>query len=285
MEFTQLRYFVEVAKTEHMTRSADHLHVAQPALTRSIHRLEKELGVPLFEHVGRNIKLTPYGEHLKERALPLVAELDDIERDMQRFSEAHERTIQLNIGSGSNMILDVVIDYRHEHSGSEFHITQREGRDTGDVRTFTLMPDEDKHAFETDSALLLTEDILLAVPAQSELGDTIAPAELDGQNLVCLAGSRKFRQVCDLLCEKHGIETVVAFESDSPAVVQKMIGLGSGVGFWPARSWPAVDPALARLVRIDSDDFERTIVIELGASQLATREARRFFEFCRKHLS
>ena len=130
MEFTQLRYFVEVAKTEHMTRSADHLHVAQPALTRSIHRLEKELGVPLFEHVGRNIKLTSYGEHLKERALPLVAELDDIERDMQRFSEAHERTIQLNIGSGSNMILDVVIDYRHEHSGSEFHITQREGRDT-----------------------------------------------------------------------------------------------------------------------------------------------------------
>lgn len=285
MELTQLRYFVEVAKTEHMTRSADHLHVAQPALTRSIHRLEKELGVPLFEHVGRNIKLTPYGEHLKKRALPLVAELDDIERDMQRFSEAHERTIQLNIGSGSNMILDVVIDYRHKHGGSEFHITQHEGRDAGDVRTFTLMPDEDKHAFETDNALLLTEDILLAVPVQSELGDTIAPAELDGQNLVCLAGSRKFRQVCDLLCQKHGIETVVAFESDSPAVVQKMIGLGSGVGFWPARSWPDIDPALARLVRIDSDDFKRTIVIELDASQLATRESRRFFEFCRERLS
>lgn len=285
MELTQLRYFVEVAKTEHMTRSADHLHVAQPALTRSIHRLEKELGVPLFEHVGRNIKLTSYGEHLKQRALPLVAELDDIERDMQRFSEAHERTIQLNIGSGSNMILDVVIDYRHEHGGSEFHITQHEGRDAGDVRTFTLMPDEDKHAFETDNTLLLTEDILLAVPVQSGLGDTIAPAELDGQNLVCLAGSRKFRQVCDLLCQKHGIETVVAFESDSPAVVQKMIGLGSGVGFWPARSWPDIDPALARLVCIDSDDFKRTIVIELDASQLATRESRRFFEFCRERLS
>ena len=45
MEITQLKYFLEVAKTQHMTQSAQKLHIAQPALTQSIHRLEKELGV------------------------------------------------------------------------------------------------------------------------------------------------------------------------------------------------------------------------------------------------
>ena len=46
MELLQLEYFYAVAKTQHVTHTAEQLHIAQPALTQSIHRLEKELGVP-----------------------------------------------------------------------------------------------------------------------------------------------------------------------------------------------------------------------------------------------
>ncbi|WP_418831353.1 LysR family transcriptional regulator, partial [Paraeggerthella sp.] len=49
MELQQLRYFHEVARSEHITNSAKKLHVAQPALTQTIHRLEQELGVKLLE--------------------------------------------------------------------------------------------------------------------------------------------------------------------------------------------------------------------------------------------
>ena len=58
MELQQLRYFDEVARTQHVTNSAKKLNVAQPALTQSIRRLERELGVTLFERVGRNVRLT-----------------------------------------------------------------------------------------------------------------------------------------------------------------------------------------------------------------------------------
>ena len=57
MELQQLRYFDEVARTQHVTNSAKKLNVAQPALTQSIRRLERELGVTLFERVGRNVRL------------------------------------------------------------------------------------------------------------------------------------------------------------------------------------------------------------------------------------
>ena len=61
MELTQLRYFLKVAELQHITRAAEELYIAQPALTQTIHRLENELEVPLFSAKGRNIVLTKYG--------------------------------------------------------------------------------------------------------------------------------------------------------------------------------------------------------------------------------
>ena len=49
MELLQLRYFLTAAEYQHITKAAEHLQIAQPALSQAIHRLEAELGVPLFE--------------------------------------------------------------------------------------------------------------------------------------------------------------------------------------------------------------------------------------------
>ena len=67
MELTQLRYFLKVAELQHITKAAEELHVAQPALTMTIHRLERELEVPLFGSKGRNIVLTEYGKYFYEK--------------------------------------------------------------------------------------------------------------------------------------------------------------------------------------------------------------------------
>ena len=55
MELTQLRYFAEAARLQHITRAAEQLHIAQPALTQALHRLEAELEVPLFVQRGRGV--------------------------------------------------------------------------------------------------------------------------------------------------------------------------------------------------------------------------------------
>ena len=61
MNLDHLRYFEAVARLEHYGRAAEYLHVSQPNLNYAINQLETELGVPLFEHCGRNVRLTRYG--------------------------------------------------------------------------------------------------------------------------------------------------------------------------------------------------------------------------------
>ena len=74
MELTQLTYFLTVAQMQHMTRAAEALHIAQPALTKSVQRLESELGVPLIARKGRGIALTPYGQRLGGGRIAAAAE-------------------------------------------------------------------------------------------------------------------------------------------------------------------------------------------------------------------
>ena len=60
MDLLQLKYFQVVARLEHMTRASEELHISQPSLSKMISRLEKHLGVPLFDRHGKQIRLNRF---------------------------------------------------------------------------------------------------------------------------------------------------------------------------------------------------------------------------------
>lgn len=75
MELRQLRYFVAVAKTRNVSRAAEHLHIAQPQLSRQIQNLEAELGVKLMDRSSRPIQLTEAGRFFHEQAMQILGRL------------------------------------------------------------------------------------------------------------------------------------------------------------------------------------------------------------------
>src|SRR5947208_2509200 len=82
VEWQQLEYFREVAQHEHITQAASQLSVSQPAVSRSIARLEHELGVPLFERQGRSVKLNRYGRAFLAHVERALAEVSEGQREL-----------------------------------------------------------------------------------------------------------------------------------------------------------------------------------------------------------
>ena len=95
MELRHLRYFVAVAEEENVSRAALNLHVSQPGITRQIHDLEDEIGFPLFERIGKSVRLSPAGKFF------LVEARDVLQRTADAVEKARAATApqaEINVG-------------------------------------------------------------------------------------------------------------------------------------------------------------------------------------------
>ena len=85
MEIRILRYFMEIAREENMTRAAEHLHISQPSLSKEIKRLEEELGHSLFVRTNKSMHLTEEGMLLRKRAEDILAMVDKTAEEFSHF--------------------------------------------------------------------------------------------------------------------------------------------------------------------------------------------------------
>ncbi len=279
MELLQLRYFLAVAENEHITNTAKQLHIAQPALTQSIHRLEQELGVSLFERAGRGIRLSPAGAYVRDRVKPAMETLENVARDVQLFQQGEQDVVRVGVHAASGVAIDGIAAYSELNPHVSFEITQDERERHRDVIVTTITPRGSSTVENAVEKMPFSERIGIAVPAGSALGETASLAEFANERFIALAGSRRFREVCDTFCARRAFTPHIAFESDNPLVVKKMIGLGLGVGFWPDHSWGELDPKSCRLVHLQETEFMRDVIVAKTSRCTPDSEAQRFYEF------
>ena len=265
MELNKLRYFYIVAKYEHMTRAAEEMHIAQPALTKTIKALEDELGVPLFMKKGRNIVLTPFGEYLKIKLDGIFPQLDRI--------------------PASTAVTNAIISYKKSHPHIIFELIQNEADANCDISVMTgnFMG---KNTQVIRKQCEMEEKIYLAVPKHSPYA-TLASIELSAvqnEEFVSLAGSRPFRSICDTFCALAGFRLKPSFESDSPIAVQNIIGAGAGVGFWPEYSWGKISASDTVLLPISSPVCARKLTITLYENAAISEVAEDFYHHLIRYL-
>lgn len=286
MELLQLEYFYAVAMNQHVTRTAEQLHIAQPSLTQSIRRLERELGVPLFSHSGRNITLTEYGTYLKDILAPILDSIHRIPETMQELAQQRNKTIRLNVLAASTLITYALISYKREHDGLNFRLVQNSQCDDADItiftRSFFQQPNDTKERYR-----IFTERIFMAVPLNFPYAEceSVMLKDFAEQDFISLSGSRSIRPICDRYCMRAGFIPNIIYESDSPDTVKNLIAGGLGVGFWPHYTWGQGDMEHIRLLPIADPVCQRDIVIQLHERAADQEEAVSFYEFLSSYFS
>lgn len=280
MELQKLRYFHTVATFRHVTRAAESISIAQPALTQAIRSLENELGVQLLVKRGRNIDLTEYGEYLKARLDRLLPELDAIPAELARMKEESKETVKLNILAASTFVLSAIVRYREIHPDVLFAFSQNEEKYDCDIVITTdgrsrMMREKPLCRYEKE------EQIYLAVPRTSRHAqkEAIALASVRDEGFVMLSSSRLFGAICERLCANAGFYPKLLFASDSPTAVQNLISTGTGVAFWPEYSWGKLNNENVVLLPISDCDARRDLIVELYERVPHSLHAEEFYRF------
>ena len=284
MELQQLKYFTVAATELHITRAAEILHIAQPALTQSIKRLENELGVQLFIRNGRNIILSDTGKLFYKKITPILNQLENVADEVREAEGIFRRTIHVNVLAASSTITNLLIEYKKTHNDIEFHITRSEKSKEHHIE-ISSMPYEMKTSGK--NVKLIEEEIMLAVPADSEYAKkgAVSLREIANESFISLSVFLPLREICDDLCSSVGFLPHIAFECDSPEALRNLITAKMGVAFWPAFSWGIPDKKNIKLINItEPDNCKRNLVVSLNANSEKSKIIKDLFDYIANQL-
>jgi len=131
MELQQLRYFVAVAEHRHFTRAAEAAHVSQPALSKQIAVLERELGSPLFSRARGNVTLTPAGDTLLPFARRILADVEGARIEVRELGGLARGRLRLGATPTllTGLLASVLREYHDAYPGIELFVEESGSRD------------------------------------------------------------------------------------------------------------------------------------------------------------
>jgi LysR family nitrogen assimilation transcriptional regulator len=279
MELRSLNYFVRIAELGSITRAAAHLHVAQPALTRHVQRLEDELNVALFTRANRGVRLTEAGQKLLDGATRI---LRDIERtgDEIRAQDAHPSgKIVLGITPTLCPVLvpDLFACMRRDYPMIELKVIHagmvRLEEFVIDGRVDIALLSELSRSRLIVSTRLAEEEMVLVTRPGARPPGTVDGDELRATPLILGDG---LRAAMDALLAGQGIELTVDTELNDHETIRLMVQQGAGAAVLPLSS---VSKECARGLieahRITETGIYRTLALGVRAGRNASpaREA------------
>lgn len=265
MDLLALRYFEAVARHEHVSRAAAELRVAQPSVSRTIARLEAELGVPLFDRQGRQVRLNPFGARFLQRVDRALAELDDGRRELADAAGLEHGSVRVAAETLLTLI-GLLAQFRDRHPAVDVRLTQANAEEMG-----ALLRDRDVDLCVASQQVpgpglrtveLMREEVLLAVPPGHRLAgrDRVTLGEIAREPFVTTRPGHWPRALLDRLFA-DGARPDIVCETDEPGSTGDLIGAGLGVGLVPAFSARAPNRAPGAWLHLDAPGCERVLTL------------------------
>ncbi|MFI7102457.1 LysR family transcriptional regulator [Streptomyces sp. NPDC050161] len=289
MNVAELRWFLVLADTEHVTDAAAMLHIAQPTLSRALHRLEKELGTPLFDRDHHRLRLNPRGEVFRHHVRRALQEIATAEDRIAALLDPHQGTISLAFphSFGRWLIPELISAYREQaptaqfllHSDAADAVVQSLRDGQSDLIITSPEPADPDLSWHP----LREERLWLAVPAAHPLAarKELAVSDAASEQFIALRTEFGLRQTTDLLFSRAGITPTIALEATEIATIRGLVASGLGVAVLP-RDPDTTEPAGLALIPLTDPAAHRTIGIAWHRTRRTTPAARNFRIFTKE---
>ncbi|MBA2939922.1 LysR family transcriptional regulator [Paenibacillus sp. CGMCC 1.16610] len=285
MELRQLQYAIQIAIERNFSRAAEKLHIAQPSLSQQLSKLEKEIGVLLFQRSTNSVELTHAGSLFVEKSQKILDMVEQLKKEMEDISQMKKG--RLVVGSmpitGSTILPFVVPAFQTAYPDIEISLVEETSANLEtltmngqtDISLLSLPLREESLIYET----LLEEEIVLAVPPRHPLTQAQEPisiSQLEKEAFIALKKGQGFRKLTLDLCQNAGIVPNIVFESSNMETVQSLVAAGMGIAFVPylisKRSFSELSPVHLTLEGRPT----RTLVIAYRKGRYLSKAAEAF---------
>jgi DNA-binding transcriptional LysR family regulator len=260
MNLRHLRTFAAIADTGGFGRAADRLHLTQPALSRQIRALEDELGVTLFDRVGKRVRLTSEGEDLLRRSRHLLAESAALVERARALKTG--RTGILRIGATPQVIETLIAkflaQYQRRHPGVELHFVEDGGAhlhdrlDRGEVHLSLTAASgtrfENRLLYPMHLVAVASRAHAMARRAVIDVGD------LAGEPLLLLHRGFGSREWFDIACDVANVRPRILLDSGAPGTLVALAAAAYAVAILPSN------------VQVPRDTVRAVPLVHRGAS-------------------
>lgn len=270
MEFRQIQYFLKAAEYENITRASDELHIAQPALSKSIRLLEEDLNVKLFARDGNRIHLNEAGRIFYEYAQKISKESAEVRQELEGFRQTENATVIIHQDISFAVLFQAVIEFNRIYPSVNFkfynsvYAEDQNGLTVGTVPDFevysTAVPEN-----TSNSRTLLNERIQLGVPFNNPLSRREHIQLEEVRDMGFLFSSPIHTSINDIMhmhCQLNGFRPKHFMDVTSRDDVNYLLRNGLGVAFVPELTWYYMTHETGyKLVTIDSPECRRCINI------------------------
>lgn len=281
--------FLRVAELEHMTKAAKRLYMSQSQLSRVISDLEREMGAPLFDRTGRNIKLNEAGKAFYQYALKIAADYEEAKNAVRGVVQRQMFQVSFgtNVGAYTSSVLSYILK---EMPGLSVRDTsaprQRLIAMLQDGRIDFVITSPPISDVGTTTEIIFNELPCVIYPEGHWLAKrtSVSLEELSDETLIGVQHGYGARDAAVKYYRELGIDHHFAIETGNTSLVEKYVQNGLGIAFVP-KSIALTDPySRAHMVDLD-DSFDCPIGITRVTDRALTDSQKKFYDLTKAYIA
>ncbi len=291
MELRHMRYFEAVARHSHVTRAAAELHIAQPALSKQISQLEQELGLALFDRVGRNVRLTEAGEALLPHVRAVLAQVEAARAEIDERLGLQRGRVSIGTSPtvGTQLLPPALLAFNQRYPGIELCLYETDRQtllellETGAVDVTVLTLPVNGAALMV--VPILSEDLVIIVHHRHHYAPyaTVHLAALCDEAWVLSASNYELRELTLSLCAEAGFTPRVVLDGSEIDTLVRMVATGLGIALVPRMAVPESGDLV--VLHLEEQNVQRSLGLVWNRSRVASPAARTLREFLAEQLT